>query len=522
MDLRRNVLIPLAFSVSVAITVVGCTAHAALIEQEVILLGSGGISLAGRANGQTELLQPVFEEMPCHLPDVSLEIRPRLRCGTVSVPRDFDTPGSGQFKLAVVVVKSLQQPSLPDPVVYISGGPGSPLTSYADHQARTPYAPYRDLILVDQRGTGRSEPSLCPDLNTALLDANIAIAAAVGAEEIEDALAKRRATYSLCRDDAIARGFNLEEFGTGVTVSDFEWVRRALGIELWNVYGESYGTTVAMTLAARHPASIRSVVLDSVYPPDPSPVYSANVADARGAFFAACARDQVCSQLFPDLAGTYRDTLDQLDLNPLIVTVSPQLHRPDDRIRLTASLFEVLVGNLIYYPTYYGSLPRLIEAVHHRDSQDLGAALASAYATAASLNRATYIAVECRDRPHYRGPLPTDARVPDLMLLYDICNNWSELGPAPLVPIGTDVPTLVLAGEFDPNARPAFSHQVAEQIGKNARWIEFPGLGHNVRAFSPCGARIAADFIDDPAQVLDTSCADRRPPIAYVPRRQSP
>ena len=187
MDLRRNVLIHLAFSVSMTIAVMGCTAQ-------------------GRANGQTELLQPMFEEMPCHLPDVSLEIRPRLRCGTVRVPRDFDTPGSGQFKLAVVVVKSLQQPSLPDPVVYISGGPGSPLTSYADHQARTPYAPYRDLILVDQRGTGLSEPTLCPDLNTALLDANIAIAAAVGAEEIEDALAKRRATYSLCRDDAIARG----------------------------------------------------------------------------------------------------------------------------------------------------------------------------------------------------------------------------------------------------------------------------------------------------------------------------
>jgi pimeloyl-ACP methyl ester carboxylesterase len=125
----------------------------------------------------------------------------------------------------------------------------------------------------------------------------------------------------------------------------------ALGIERWNVYGESYGTTVVM-MAALHPASIRSIVLDSVNPPHPGPLYSATVADAHDAFFMACASDPVCSQSYPDLAATYRDTLDQLSRNPLIVIIPPELRRPDNRVRLTAPLFEVLVGNLIYYPTY--------------------------------------------------------------------------------------------------------------------------------------------------------------------------
>ena len=80
------------------------------------------------------------------------------------MPRDHDNPAAGRFNLAVVVAKSAEQPSLPDPVVYINGGPGGPLTIYADYQARHPYAPGRDLILVDQRGTGRSEPQLCPEL----------------------------------------------------------------------------------------------------------------------------------------------------------------------------------------------------------------------------------------------------------------------------------------------------------------------------------------------------------------------
>jgi pimeloyl-ACP methyl ester carboxylesterase len=483
-----------------------------------VLMLATGLALQGNARGQTKQLQPAFDEATCDLPDVSPEVRPRLRCGRVSVPRDYDKPGAGQFKLAVVVVRSAQQPTLPDPVVYINGGPGGPLTIYADHQARTPYAPRRDLILVDQRGAGRSEPSLCPNLNGELLDANIAIAT----DATEDALARRRAIYSACREEAIAHGLDLRNFGTRITVADFEWVRQALRVEHWNVYGESYGTTVAMTLVSLHPERVRSLVLDSVYPPDPLPLWSTIVADARDAFFASCARDNVCSTLFPDLAGIYRETLKRLDLKPLVVAVPTQMHRPDDRVELTASLFEVLVGNLIYYPTAYPILPRLIEAVHDGDSRRLAAVFASELAAARQRNVATSAAVECRDWPHYRVELPAAASVLDRMQLYGVCDGWSDLGPAPIVPVGAGVPTLVLAGQFDPVAGVSLSRHVAELIGANARWIEFPRAGHNVRAFSPCGAKITADFIDDPTQLPDTSCADRVAPIRFLPRDRPP
>jgi pimeloyl-ACP methyl ester carboxylesterase len=204
--------------------------------------------------------------------------------------------------LAVVVVKSEQQPAWPEPVVYISGGPGNPLTIYAGFQARTPYAPRRDLILVDQRGTGRSEPSLCPDFDRRLLEDSVALAVTV----TDETLMQRQAAYVACRDQAIRRGFDLKDFGTQVTAEDLDWVRQALRVERWNVYGESYGTAVAMTLAALHPETVRSLVLDSIYPPDPVPLWSATVKDRRDAFFANCARDQICSTSFPDLAGAYR------------------------------------------------------------------------------------------------------------------------------------------------------------------------------------------------------------------------
>ena len=472
-----------------------------------------GLAFIGHASGQP--LRPVFDKTVCDLPGVSPEIGPRLRCGTVSVPRNYDNPGAGRFRLAVVVVRSAQQPALPDPVVYINGGPGSPLTVYADHQARAPYAVGRDLILVDQRGTGRSEPKLCPHLKGAFLDTTLAIATGPS----DASLAKRRTVYAACRAEATAHGFDLKDFGTSVTVADFEWVRRALGIERWNVYGESYGTTVAMTLVALHPETVRSAVLDSIYPPDPRPRQSTNVADALDAFFRYCAGDQACAAAYPDLAATYRATVSGLGQAPLIVTVPPKLHFPDDRVSLTSTLFEALVSRLIYYPSDYPSLPHLIATVHDRDGQGLGKVLASArVAMAAAVNPSTNLAVECRDRPHYRDPLPAGASVLDRLLPYGLCDDWSELGPAPLVPIGSAVPTLVMAGEFDPVTRPSDSRHVAALIGPHAHWVEFPRIGHNVRRFSSCGAKIAADFLDNPAGPPDTSCADRAAPIRFLPR----
>jgi len=167
-------------------------------------------------------------------------------------------------------------------------------------------------------------------------------------------------------------------------------------------------------------------------------------------------------------------------------------------------------------------LPRLIQSVHDGDAQGVESVLASQLAAAATKNLATNAAVECRDRPHFRTQLPVGASVLDRAQLYGVCDDWSEPGPSPLVPAGTRVPTLVLAGQFDPVARPAASRHVAELIGDSARFVEFPLIGHNVRQFSPCGARIAADFIEHPAQAADTSCTDRIAPIRFLPKRQTP
>ena len=438
-----------------------------------------------------------------------------MQCGTVSVPRSYGQPGSGVFKLAVVVVRSAQQPALPDPVVYISGGPGSPLTKYAENQARHPYAPGRDLILVDQRGVGRSEPSLCPDIARKLLGAVFAVADGITTETQDG----RRALFMACRDAVKAQGVNLDDFGTNVTVEDFEQVRQALGITRWNVVGNSYGTTVAMTLMARHPETIRSAVLDSVYPPDlVLPPWSARVAAARTAFFGMCEQDPACAAAFPDLAGQYQQTLERLSHAPLTVAVPAAMQQPDNYAPLTASLFEMVVAHRLYYPENYPDLPRLIATVHDGKGEDFAAALAAVLSGAADTNDPAHIAVECRDRPHLREAAGTGADPLDQIVDQGICAGWSGLGPPPVIPTSTTIPTLVLAGQFDPNASPALSRHVAELIGDRARWVEFPLIGHNVRHISLCAAKIVAEFIGQPERALDVSCAQQPKLIRFLPR----
>ena len=271
--------------------------HRGLCQLLAVIVGN--LAVAALAVPTSAAPLPRFEAASCDLPDI-VDIAPRVRCGIVRVPRDHAHPDGPTYALAVVVIASAQQPARPDPVVYISGGPGGPLTIYTGYQARHPYAAGRNLILVDQRGMGRSEPRLCPEMQGGLVNAMLAVAT----DPTSEALEADRAAHAACRDAIRARGIDLDTFGTASTADDYEWVRQALGVERWNVVGESYGTTVAMTLLARHPEAIRSAVLDSLNPPDAyfGRPWSERVASARDAFFAASR---------PNLAATYQEAVER-------------------------------------------------------------------------------------------------------------------------------------------------------------------------------------------------------------------
>ncbi len=447
---------------------------------------------------------------PCDLPGVPPALAPRLTCGTVAVPRAYDSPASGTFRLAVVLIKTASPHKLDDPVVYITGGPGSPLTIkaalLASHEAGV-VAPDRDLILVDQRGAGRSEPALCPGLAASQL----AIFAA-GADQ-RTLVGQWRDSFAACRREMDQRGLRPEWFGTQITAKDIDSVRQALGVERWNVYALSYGTAVATTMMALHPQSLRAVVLDSVFPPEPMPLTQQQTFDrALDRLFAACKRQAACDAAHPDLRAIYAEAMRGLDAAPLAVTLAPDLQ--PRVMTLRSEVFRLIVDRALYSRAGMASLPALIAAARDRNAASMADALSRAARAYAASSAGIVAAVECRDRPGWHDAKPSDG-TPVSFYVPGMCEGWGPVGPPPLLASDPDVPVLLLSGAIDPITPPEFAAMASAALGPRARLVEFAEVGHGAQQATPCGESIVSSFIRDPAKLVDARCAPSIAPVTY-------
>ena len=237
-----------------------------------------------------------FEATTCPFPAPE---QAEIDCGYLTVPESRLDPSGSQISLAVAIVYSSSSNPLPDPVVYLEGGPGGSPLSDIESWLASPILAQRNLILFDQRGTGYSDPFLgCP------------------APEDEQADAIDAAQY--CKDELDAAGINLSAYNSAESAADINDLRLALGIQSWNVYGISYGTRLGLTLLRNYPDGIRSVVLDSVNPPEVN-VYEDQTPNALGAFFRLfedCAASPACNAAYPDLEAVFYQTVEDLNNSP--------------------------------------------------------------------------------------------------------------------------------------------------------------------------------------------------------------
>ena len=191
----------------------------------------------------------------------------RVDCGWLRVPESRQRPGGRSLSLWVAIARADEGSERREPLLYIHGGPGigtvdTRFPSFTEHPTWPRLRARRDLVFFDQRGTGRSRPEICSDLDETL-----------DALSVEDpparvALDRAVAAFSTCRARLLAEGMDFAAYNSRATAADAEDLRRALGYPAWNVYGVSYGTWVAMELMRSHPGGLRSVILDSPYPPN--------------------------------------------------------------------------------------------------------------------------------------------------------------------------------------------------------------------------------------------------------------
>jgi pimeloyl-ACP methyl ester carboxylesterase len=424
------------------------------------------------------------------------------RCGTFALPLDPAAPDGPTIDVFVARIAALSSEPRPDPLVLIAGGPGqSTVDMYLQQRgAFESVRRERDLILVDQRGTGRSaagfECSVPDDLS---LDTT-------GTVELTRVVDECRA--SLTHDPRF--------YTTTVAVQDLDRVRAELGIEQWNLYGVSYGTRVAQHYLRRFPERTRSVVLDGVVPATLAlgPDVAREAQRALEQIFARCEADLGCGARFTALPEHFAEVLGRLEEQANGAEPPP----------LTALELRTLVRFLSYSVVTVALLPVLIEEAHGGNYAPLaGQARTLLRDLPESLSFAMSNSVMCTEDAPYssadsgEGLGETYLGTTIVEGIGILCARW----PAGVIdedfktPVASDKPVLLLSGEFDPITPPAYAQRAIDGGLTNSVHVVGRGQGHGLVPVG-CVPRVVRAFLEtpEPAQ-LDASCLTLEPPTPF-------
>lgn len=478
-----------------------------LLPLTALLLAS--LAVAGGVTAPKVAPIPTFRAVTCPA-DVKAS-----KCGFVKVPLDHAQPGGPQIELFVAVQgvsdKVPVDKKAADPLFYLEGGPGGPSAPSVGPLGQA--FQNREVVGIDQRGVGRSLPSLnCAPLTALMNRVDL---------ETADVLPLFQKAMTQCAADLRGKGVKLEYFNTAQAALDVDTVRRALGYSQINLYGASYGTRLAQEVMRRAPEGLRAVVLDSVIPVTVDRVARTPLALQEGLqrVFAACKADQGCDTKYPDLERTYRDVLKKLDTQPL------KLNAQKMNSNLDAVAMQGIVFNSMYFPDGIAQIPGLIVAARDGDTKTIEGSFAVKLleALADSLTWPAFFTNECMGEVAYSSPAalekglkaaPEFAGVlrssPSISSpsVFGVCKSLGLTAPTPLENAGlnSDVPTLLLAGEFDPVTPVNWLREAQAGLSKGQSLV-IKGASHGSGLTSECGFLTVFTFLQDPSKQVAPPCA---------------
>lgn len=457
--------------------------------------------------------------------DCPFEYEPQpgeIECGYLVVPENRDNPNGRSLRLAVAILKSRSADPEPDPVVFLTGGPGQGALGFEEYWLNSPILDERDFILLAPRGAGFSEPDMSceevPDPPALPTDRP---------PTAEEFLANELRWAQSCRDLLKGRGIDLSAYHTAALAADLEDLRIALEFERWNLYGVSYGTHWALTTMRMYPQEIRSVVLDSAVPlqEDHYAEHGALLDSAFNRLFEACNADPDCTALVPDMEATFNSWLARYDSNP--VQLPPTSAGGEPTWLTGANIVEGLY-NALFDPALIAVLPLAMDEINS-GNLEIAAQLGEAVDPNFGISYGQFYSVLCHDEaPFYDRearaasletyPLlrPFLARDLGPFVSPSICEFW-EAGEAPMVenqPVVSDIPTLILSGQFDPVTPPSWGGEVARTLS-NSYVYEFPGLTHGVTFNHDCPVAVMISFLNSPVSAPQTNCLQEMDPDVF-------
>jgi len=459
--------------------------------------------LAGPVEAARTYGRLVFQ--PCTLATPGMPVTVAAQCTTLEVPEDRARPTARRLRLAIAWIPSDAKQVQPDPVVMIAGGPGqSALESFPGvAPAFGEILRHRDVLLVDQRGTGGSNLLSCPEL----ID-----------DEAQRAASDPAASAALVARCLASLKGNPRYYTTSDAIDDFEDVRAALGVPAWNLVGISYGTRVALEYLRRHPQATRTVVLDGVVPPELvlGTDHARNLEDALDAQFARCAAEPACRKRYGDHPRHVLDDLRATLANaPQRVTFRDPLTDAPREETLSADTVAGVVRLFAYAPQTFTLLPyTLAEAGAGRPQALLAQAAMIETLVGEHIAQGMSLAVTCSEDAPLLKPNPADRDTLMGSAFVDAvvaqCAAWPKgrMPPDFHQPVRSDRPVLLMSGEFDPVTPPRYGEQVVRTL-PNGRHFVLTGQGHNVMT-AGCMPRLMSQFIARAdAKGLDAKCLDQ-------------
>lgn len=463
-----------------------------------------------------------FETLPCTPP---FPTGPSIRCGYLIVPEQRSTGNGKLIRLPVIIYKAAGPGVLPDPVLFLNGGPGSFSLANAD----LIYAHYqnvigqRDFIILEQRGAGVADPSLtCPEY--------FIISTSIQKNSLSDdqLLQIMSQAGQACHERLVKAGVNLDAFNTVESAADVADLRSILRIQQWNLLGLSYGTRLALITMRDHPEGIRSVILDSAVPPDKDLISETaqNTAQSLDQIFTQCSIDNLCNASYPDLKASFLKILNEVDTQPILVSKSESFTVRE--YLLTSSTLISSLQHMLAAPRLIPWVPKIIHKLSIHD-YILFSMYAEPFMTEYNpeFSLGAYFSTICKE-----GKAPSDewtrlihpvSDYPDSFITYfqrdaeNIsvnCSIWNlqPADPEEGQPVMSSIPTLIFAGEFDPYSPPEWGKSVAQGLSRST-YIEFKGIGHSVLGADQegCSEKIANGFLQDPEKNPDQSCIETIP-----------
>jgi pimeloyl-ACP methyl ester carboxylesterase len=476
-----------------------------------LLLVTGGPFGLAATSPPPLVLSPCRLEHPTGLASLEAE------CGYLAVPESRATTGGRQLRLFVARIPSLSRRRAPEPLFILAGGPGLGASTFYTSAAAA-FARIRrnhDIVIVDQRGTGKSHPLNCDFDAQQLWHAG------------EDDIAR---TMRDCRI-RLARDHDLTQYTTSVAVQDLDAVRQALGYQRIAMYGSSYGTRVAQQYARRHPAYTHALILDGVVPATRilGPSTPLDAEDALKRIFARCRADAGCKQQFGDPEQDYRQLRDKLAAAAVTVTLTDPRSGLPTRVSMNPTVFAAALRLASYSDQQAALLPLALHMANRRNEY---APLAAQYLLAAAsydavLAYGMHNSVVCtEDVPFFSSQKIDRNEIGKTFLgssqidaLESLCREWPSglLDPDLHQPLASSVPALLLSGTLDPVTPAAFGAEAAKGFVQSLH-VQLVDQGHGQLMHS-CIDRLMAEFLrvagTGREQRVDHSCASQARPAPF-------